>query len=563
MGYKMYVAIGYKDIFDDFELVSIKEFIEDIPTKNSLQILGYFMAQLHSREYEIHLQIEFLRMWMGRLPENVHIKINRFINSTNGKNAQYSFLDNTSLLKLVEHILVNHNDLSLADNLSEDQELKLFKAYLICSQEWIDKQRGNFEIKEVKNELDIIKVLLPSQIPYQEINELKDFRIQFIKTIYFFKFCKSNKEFNNYLDIFLKEYKLKHWKDYVKNILTLYIRKFEELRTPSVINVPEEFADAISFLEDLSIDYKNFKIKLDFLNLREKPIYKIDEHNFLFLNLNFLVDKIYQGIQFDFAKVLVKHNATYKDKIIKTTADFMGIFGNEFSENGLFYSVMNFAFGKSKYKMLSGEELKTHVEAEPDFYIRDKGKIYLFEFKNIYLNSKTKHSYDLEVIKQEIFKKLVENQNGKPKGVSQLINTIELIRAGKFKEVDSFDCENVIIYPIIVYVDFSFNLPGVNFILNKEFMRLLENKGINFLKNVKNLTMIDLDTFIKFQDLFRDGRIKINHLLNGYFNVLQNPWDIFNRISTFNQHIHFETSKVNYNSPDMLMEEAGKIFPED
>jgi len=43
----MYVAVGYKDLFDDYESVDIKELIKDIPTKNSLQILGYFMAQLH------------------------------------------------------------------------------------------------------------------------------------------------------------------------------------------------------------------------------------------------------------------------------------------------------------------------------------------------------------------------------------------------------------------------------------------------------------------------------------------------------------------------------------
>jgi len=47
MGFTMYVAVGYKDLFDDYESVDIKELIKDIPTKNSLQILGYFMAQLH------------------------------------------------------------------------------------------------------------------------------------------------------------------------------------------------------------------------------------------------------------------------------------------------------------------------------------------------------------------------------------------------------------------------------------------------------------------------------------------------------------------------------------
>ena len=282
----------------------------------------------------------------------------------------------------------------------------------------------------------------------------------------------------------------------------------------------------------------------------------------LYLNLNFLVDKIYQGIQFDFARVLIKNSATYKTKKIKTTGDFMGIFGNEFSETGLFYRVMNFAFEKSGYKKFEGDFMKQYLTAEPDYYMRDKSKIYLFEFKNVYLAADVKHSYDLETIKAELYKKLVQNQQGKAKGITQLINTIDSIRKGEFEKFDSFDYENAIIYPIIVYVDFSFNLPGVNYILNKELKALLEKKGVQHLKNVKNLTMIDLDSFIKFQDLFRNKVIKLNNCLNEYFETLTNHKDIFDRIGTFNTFLHYKTGKMDYDSPMMLMEEIGKIFPE-
>lgn len=563
MGFTMYVAVGYKDLFDDYESVDIKELIKDIPTKNSLQILGYFMAQLHSNEREKNLQLEFLKMWLARLPAMIQVQVDDFIKGVKTKNSKYSFLDNVSILILVEKILSNENNLDIVNDLTPEQELQLFKAYLICCQEWIDKQWPSFKIKEIKGELDLIKILLPSQIPYQEIQELKDFRIQFIKAIYFFKFCERNPEFKEYLKIFLKEYNLSSWHDYLKNLLSLYVRKFEELKTPSVINVPDEFPEVINFLNDLSIDMSKYEDKIDFLNLREKPVYKIDENNFIFLNLNFLVDKIYQGIQFDFAKVLLKNSATYKGKKIRSTGDFMGIFGNEFSENGLFYSIMNFAFEKTDYVRFEGDSMKQYIKAEPDYYMRDKGKIYLFEFKNVYLAADVKHCYDLETIKAELFKKFVENQQGKPKGISQLINSIHSIRNGEFEKFDSFDYQNAIIFPIIVYADFSFNLAGVNYMLNNEFKRLLEQKGFQHLKNVRNLTMIDLDSFIKFQDLYRDKRIKLNNCLNEYFDTLTNPKDIFDRIGTFNVFLHYKTSKIDYNSPLMLMEELGKIFPEE
>lgn len=565
MTFQISVSIGYKDIFDDYEAVEINELLRNIPTKNSLIIIGYFLAQLHTIERDPTKQIEFLKMWLGRLPVEVHERINDLIGRISANlNTDYNFLNNISGLILIEKLIENANELPLASDLTPEQELNLFKAYLYCSQEWIDKQLPGFKIPAVKSEEDLIKILLPTQLPFQEILEFKDFRLKLIKAIYFFKFCESDPQFQVYLGIFLKEYNLDSWHKYLMNLLSLYVRKFERLKTPSVINVSDDFPDVIAFLTDLSIDPKTFKRSDDFLRLREKPVYRISTNDFVFLNLNFLVDKLYQGIQFDFARVLVKHAATFKGKEIKKTVDFMSIFGNEFSETGLFYSVMDYAFEKSGYVKFSGEKIKEIItDGEPDYYIRDKAKVYLFEFKNIFLGAGIKHSNNYEQIESEIFKKLVTNQHKSAKGVTQLVNVIEKIRSNEFVKFDKYNFDNTIIYPVIVYVDFSFNLGGTNFILNKEFRRQLSEKAIKDTHKIKNLTLIDLDTFIKFQDLFRNKTLKLNNCLNEYFEYVRNPRDIFNRISTFNMFIHNKTSKLKYDSPKMLMDEVIKMLPSD
>lgn len=565
MAFQISVSIGYKDIFDDYEEVDINELLRIIPTNNSLEIIGYFLAQLHTIERDPTMQIEFLKMWLGRLPEEVHQRIYDFIGRiTNKPNAEYNFLNNISGLILIEKIIENANELPLAPDLTPAQELNLFKAYLHCSQEWIDKQLPGFNKSSIKSEEDLIRVLLPTQLPFQEILEFKDFRLQFIKAIYFFKFCESDSQFRDYLNIFLKEYKLATWQKYLVNLLSLYVRKFERLRTPSVTNVSEDYPDAIAFLNELIIDPINYQMSHDFLSLREKPVYRISANKYVFLNLNFLVDKLYQGIQFDFARVLVKHSASFKGREIKNTVDFMSIFGNEFSETGLFYSVMEYAFEKSGYVKFSGQRIKEEItDGEPDYYMRDKAKVYLFEFKNIFLGAGIKHSNNYEQIESEIFKKLVTNQSNSAKGVTQLVNVIEKIRANEFEKFDNYNFADTIIYPVIVYVDFSFNLSGINFILNKEFRRQLSEKAIKDTHKIKNLTLIDLDTFIKFQDLFRNKTLKLNNCLNEYFKYVRNPRDIFNRISTFNMFIHNKTSELKYNSPIMLMDEVIKILPSD
>ncbi|MFN8300675.1 MAG: hypothetical protein U0T75_16350 [Chitinophagales bacterium] len=132
--------------------------------------------------------------------------------------------------------------------------------------------------------------------------------------------------------------------------------------------------------------------------------------------------------------MLIKNKVEFNGKVIKSYLDFKNIYSTEFSENELFYSVMNYAFEKSDYIRFNGTQMKAALkEGEPDYYMRDKSKIYLFEFKDVLLEAKAKHSHKYEDIVAEISKKLVKNQNESPKGISQLVNVIERLRKNEFK----------------------------------------------------------------------------------------------------------------------------------
>jgi hypothetical protein len=563
MKFEHLVSIGYRDIFDDYDKIKIEDLIEGIPTINGLETMSFFLAQLHTKERDPAMQIDCLRIWLSRLPQDIHQRINEFIIKINSNpRAQYNFLNNVSGLILIETLLQNKNTLEVSNSLTADQELKLFKAYLMCSQKWIDKQASKTKVGKISNEEDLIKVLIPTQIPVQEILEFKDFRLQILKAVYFFKFCEKDAQFSNYLKIFLNEYNLDSWQKYLLNLLKLYTRKFERLMTPFRVEVPEGYPDALNFLQLLTLNINSFNKSDDFLSLRESPIYQINQNSFIILNLNFLVDKLYQGIQFDLARVLVKNSATFNGNKIKNTVDFMGIFGEYFSETGLFCNIMDYVFEKTNYKKFKASEIKTHIrDGEPDYYMRDKSKVYLFEFKNVYISSAVKNSGDYMQIQSEVFKKLVSNQEGAAKGVTQLINSIKKLRKGDFNKFDNYDFNNVIIYPIIVYVDFSFNISGINYILNKEFHKQIDANKIANSRNIKNLVLIDLDSLIKFQDLFRDKTLKINNCLNEYYDLIKSTRDIYLRITTFNIHLHNKTSKYNYDSPKMLHDEVLKMIP--
>lgn len=564
MKYHMNVAIGYEAIFEDYKDVNPVDLISDIPSINSLEILGYFIAQVHTKERSFKAQVEFLRIWCGRLPNEIIPKINDFISrvTSDGK-SEFNFINNIAALILIEIILENHNDLEKVDNLTPEQELNLFKAYLWCNQHWTDKQGS--DLPKVKTADDLISIIFPAQLPYMEILEFKDFRIQFLKAIYFFKFCEANEVFSSYIKAFLEDYNLDSWQTYLINILSLYVRRFEELRTPSILNIQDEHESIKDFINQYCLDVQQFVKSDDFNSLRKTPVYKIDDNNFLFLNLNFFVDKLFQGVQFEMFRVIRKNKLEYNGKQIKGFDQFRSIYAEQISEAGIFYESIRYSFEKCGYKLLNGKQLKEVLkDGEPDFYIRDKGKIYLFEYKDVILNAEVKHSYDFETIKSEISKKMVSNQTGTQKGVTQLFNSISKIKNGEYKGVDDYDnLENCMIYPIIVYTDFSFNLPGVNYYLNKEFNKLIYDSDLSQKHKIKDLTIIDLDTFLKFQDLFRDKKLKINNCLNDFRSKTKNKSNLFSMIETFNIFIHNKTFNMDYDTPKIFMDEIASMIPKD
>src|SRR5690554_1049952 len=106
MKFHMNVAIGYEAIFDDYKDVNLVDLISDIPSINSLEILGYFIAQVHTKERSLSAQVEFLRIWCNRLPEEIIPKINDFISriTSDGKSS-FNIINNIAALILIETIL--------------------------------------------------------------------------------------------------------------------------------------------------------------------------------------------------------------------------------------------------------------------------------------------------------------------------------------------------------------------------------------------------------------------------------------------------------------------------
>ena len=91
---------------------------------------------------------------------------------------------------------------------------------------------------------------------------------------------------------------------------------------------------------------------------------------------------------------------------------------------------------------------------------------------------------------------------------------------------------------------------------------MIYSSDIKNKESIKDLTLIDIDTFLKFQDLFRSKKLKINNCLSEYHSKTKKYGSIFNSVETFNIFIHDKTIKMDYGTPRMLHEEVEKLLDE-
>lgn len=240
MNLNLQVVISYSDIFGD-DPPEISDLLKGIPSIIAIQIVVHYLTQIHMDETGSEQQFEFIKQWTGRQDDDLKKKIYQVYKRYSGR---FNFINNISCLFLVQEILENFNDKN-AQELTPDQELDLFKAYLVSSKEWIEKSTKLLDDdREYKKPDEVIELVLPSQLPIHELKYFKDFRLQFYKAIEFFNFCQKNELFKDILAEFLKSRSQKSWEDYLGKIIIAYMQMFDEASNRSVLEISnQEVAD--------------------------------------------------------------------------------------------------------------------------------------------------------------------------------------------------------------------------------------------------------------------------------------------------------------------------------
>jgi hypothetical protein len=160
------------------------------------------------------------------------------------------------------------------------------------------------------------------------------------------------------------------------------------------------------------------------------------------------------------------------------------------------------------------------LNAEPDYYLRNGKRIFLFESKDVLIKAEIKSSYDYNLMSKEIHKKFVSDNNGsKPqnKAILQLINSIKSIYKKQIPNDSNYSLKNVLIYPIIITHNNQSDTVGLNKIIQELFEKELEKNDFHGFKKgqIEPITIINIDTLIFYQDII-GKQVKLEELINNY-----------------------------------------------
>lgn len=498
-------GISYSQLYKD-KKDTIEMLVKDLPTCESVMWLSFLVHQkisLTVDQAEIHIMAPLLFQFNSDLQH----RITDFIGERTFPTDQ--FFDLQSLLKTIEYLLLHDN--SCRRELSKDDKSNLFKAYLIVCDDYLVQQE---EVNQdgTYSADDMLKFYMPFELRMNTVLSIKFSLIELIKSkLFLIDFASNDQRFSSYIDAYIRG---KHCESASKYILMLFSLSSELICNKNKTNIIKiDLSDSVtmcSFLDNFCINVPDNIVDV---NIQEKPLYKVDHNTYCFLYIKFFVDKFFHSLLFDLAKELEKQGLLNTKKT-PAYVQIKQLVGQKFTEQYLFYKVIDRILADKRYEKKTGEDMTKISDGLPDFYANKGQRVFLFEFKDIQLNRKVVTSGDYDTIIKAVENELVENEKGRPKGITQLANDIDkhlFDIVGKERV-----SEKLQVYPILVYSDSSFDIEGFNYYLNNRFHEIIRNRNIPSNIHVKDLLMVNIDTLIMFEKAFVDKKLKFDVIINEY-----------------------------------------------
>ena len=505
----------YKDIFNE-EVPDLKNLIVDVPTKVLVSYLSYLNSKLYlnsSIEYQIEILNEMLKRQNSETKHQIKENIKRFI-STNKSNREIVFVSNFHLLSLIHYSLCSYSEFDIIDT-TPAQELNIFKAYMVIVNQKSNESSETYirerETKEgdffPKHTWPVLLNQMEATPHYEPISDL-------IRAMCFFNFLEYHSVYSENVKKFLTNNGQNSTWEYVLSIMNIMSQRWnneDNNRNASFLfncddNTKPLYESLCLNPITYGLTYKN-KVE-DHSLMKATPLFKY-KGKYVVLDWNYFSNKLYDGLIFDF----FNRSGIKEIKEVNSIPKFKKVIGKDITEGFTFQKLLTGIFNK-KYTVLQFPINDSN--GEPDGFYREGNKIILFEIKDAFFSGSALTSNSYQQIKSEIDKKY----NNPKKGSGQLLKQIRKLKESSFENKSYAELSkkprNFKVYPVIIYTDIHFGMPGVSNYIIDEFEKQVSLMNLrNSFRHIEKLTFLSLNFFIQnFNCIKEIGLINIMEILH-------------------------------------------------
>lgn len=295
----VFVAIGYEDLYEDFETVNPMELLDDVPTVAVLKYISEKYASVYYAQSNAAKQRQLVSEFCPHLPIQIKRNVWKFITNTE-KAGNHFLIYSAMVCQMMYRLSLQHYvPIDVGDDyeLCEDEYEPVFKALLYCNSIWTNKQlsKGSHKLGDISLKMDI---------PIAEIKHYKDFRPQLFKAYQFYTFCEKDGTFSTYLPYFLNDKGVENWGKYISLLFGIYQYSINSSVLPQGNPLERQFlSQFVINVEDGSTKTLWDEGYSGLAYLRNHFLFELPSNEYLLLDANLLIDKFsrvkVRSIQYD------------------------------------------------------------------------------------------------------------------------------------------------------------------------------------------------------------------------------------------------------------------------
>ena len=360
----------YKEGTDNFD-----ELICGLPTCESVMWLSFLAHQKNSLQVG-QTEYNIMGPLLFQFDADLQHRIIDFMGPVGYKTDQ--FFDMQSLLTTIRRLLEVQNQ--MRKELTTEDKTRLFKAYLIVCDEYLE-QKGLISQTGDYTAEDMLRHYMPFALKLNTVLCIKDPLIELIKSKWFLvDFASVDKQVAKYVDAYVSDKKCSSTSYYMLSLFNLSFELITNKQGTNVIKLASCDKQFLGdFLDNFCIDTDN---EANVVNIQEKPLYKVDVDTYCVLYVKFFVDKFFHSMLFDIAKVCEKQgliNAAKRPAYVQLKQ----LVGQKFTEQYLFYRVIDKVLADYKYQKMTGDEMLKLGQGLPDYYARKAKRVVTIYFSTL------------------------------------------------------------------------------------------------------------------------------------------------------------------------------------